>query len=92
MPDREKKDQSRGSNCFQGGGSLDGDVDTKASLPTLSQPTGEFQLLPRGRERGKQVRRRKQGHQGPTPNSLRTETVPREEPGLWAWILGHWRR
>ncbi|XP_077770876.1 modulator of macroautophagy TMEM150B isoform X1 [Canis aureus] len=92
MPEREKKDQSRGSNCFGGGGSLDGDVDTKASLPTLSQPTGEFQLLPRGRERGRQVRGRKQGHQGPTPNSLRTETVPRKEPGLWAWILGHWRR
>ncbi|XP_042824580.1 modulator of macroautophagy TMEM150B isoform X2 [Panthera tigris] len=55
--------------------------------PTLSLPTGEFQQLSRGRERGRQVRARRPGQQGPTSSSIRTETTPSTESDPWAWIL-----
>ncbi|XP_044902350.1 modulator of macroautophagy TMEM150B isoform X1 [Felis catus] len=55
--------------------------------PTLSLPTGEFQQLSRGRERGRQVRARRPGQQGPTSSSVRTETTPSTESDPWAWIL-----
>ncbi|XP_053066640.1 modulator of macroautophagy TMEM150B isoform X10 [Acinonyx jubatus] len=55
--------------------------------PTLSLPTGEFQQLSRGRERGRQVRARRPGQQGPTSSSIRTETTLSTESDPWAWIL-----
>ncbi|XP_032447279.1 modulator of macroautophagy TMEM150B isoform X4 [Lynx canadensis] len=55
--------------------------------PTVSLPTGEFQQLSRGRERGRQVRARRPGQQGPTSSSIRTETTPSTESDPWAWIL-----
>ncbi|XP_046956891.1 modulator of macroautophagy TMEM150B isoform X3 [Lynx rufus] len=55
--------------------------------PTLSLPTGEFQQLSRGRERGRQVRARRPGQQGPTSSSIRTETTPSTGSDPWAWIL-----
>ncbi|XP_032182457.1 modulator of macroautophagy TMEM150B isoform X1 [Mustela erminea] len=37
---------------------------------------------------GKATEGKRQGHRGPIPNSLRTQTAPRKESDLWAWILG----
>lgn len=72
--------------------SSDGDFNMKASLPTLSQPTGEFQELAQRKGEGKASEGRRQGHHGPIPNSLRTQTAPGKESDLWAWILGPQRR
>lgn len=68
MWDREKNDLGRGSNCFQWGGSSDGDFDTKVSLPTLSLPIGEFQQLAQRKGEGKASEGEEAG--SPRPHTL----------------------
>ena len=62
--------------AFWEGGFSDGDVITKIALPTQARPVGNSSLIERKGE-GKASGGRRQGHQGPTPNCLRTETALR---------------